>query len=982
RLTHSLDSRKHFTEQKNISSVLSKSEFVIKDITTSKLEVYDSFSSVFSLFVTLSNNANLIEFGFITNWPELAPEKKRELYSKYSCHELNFFLYKKDPDFFKSVILPYIANKKDKTFLDRWLLGDELTEYLKPWAYRRLNIVEQILLSRRIKSVGPSTLRHVTDIFDLIPPDVERFNYLFKTALKSSALEAGDKLGFAEAGKKQLLLRAPTLAPPLPPGPSAPGVMLGIKQKSSLKKNARFPAPESKMAKEEEILSEASMESAPAVADDAPGKYDRDEAQGKDRERRRQVRQFYQALDKTEEWVENNYYHLPIEQQLANLVTVNGFWKDYAAHPEGKPFLSTRFAEASRNFPEMMFALSVLDLPFTPSSHDVSYKDGRMKLLPGNDAVIFHKEIMEAELGAKTQEILSSQNFFAHNDRYRYENNERFDKFVTEEFQTMRVYGCQAVLTNPTSTRRKADVLLQIPTGAIPVLNGFYTKSMHVQLEPYSTQTIDYYFYFPSPGKLGHFPIHIAQNEKLIGFTEPFDFVVVDQLTKIDKTSWQYVSQNGTDEEVIKFLQGNNIDRLDLSLMAFRMRNGSFFKEIIDLLQSRHVYNDILWSFGIFHNEVSAAREFLQHSSFANQCGLYIDTDLLTLNPILRHSYQHKEYWPLVNARVNQLGKVRKIVNRQLFSQYTQFLTYLQYRSKLDDADFMGVTYYLLLQDRIEEAIKFFNQVSEPKIVSSIQFQYMKAFLAFFGEKPEEAVEIAKKFKNYGVDRWKNRFLEVIAQADEITGKETKVIDKEDRNQLQTRLAATEASLDFKVENQKLSIQYQNLNSCAINYYPMDIELLFSRNPFVQEVSRQFSIIQPNETTKVELPPGVSTFTIEIPSIFRDKNVMIEILGGGVTKSQAYFPHSLAIQVMENYGNLRITHDQSGKPLAKVYVKVYARMKNQEVKFFKDGYTDLRGRFDYTSLSTNELDNVERFAILIMSENNGAVVREAAPPKM
>ena len=67
--------------------------------------------------------------------------------------------------------------------------------------------------------------------------------------------------------------------------------------------------------------------------------------------------------------------------------------------------------------------------------------------------------------------------------------------------------------------------------------------------------------------------------------------------------------------------------------------------------------------------------------------------------------------------------------------------------------------------------------------------------------------------------------------------------------------------------------------------------------------------------------------------------------------------------------------------LPKIYVKVYAKMKNGGVKFYKDGYTDLRGRFDYTSLSTNELDNVERFSMLVLSEEHGGVVREAAPPK-
>ena len=51
------------------------------------------------------------------------------------------------------------------------------------------------------------------------------------------------------------------------------------------------------------------------------------------------------------------------------------------------------------------------------------------------------------------------------------------------------------------------------------------------------------------------------------------------------------------------------------------------------------------------------------------------------------------------------------------------------------------------------------------------------------------------------------------------------------------------------------------------------------------------------------------------------------------------------------------------------------------MKFFKDGYTDLRGRFDYASLNTNELEQADRLAVLILSDDFGAVVRDAAPPK-
>ena len=46
-----------------------------------------------------------------------------------------------------------------------------------------------------------------------------------------------------------------------------------------------------------------------------------------------------------------------------------------------------------------------------------------------------------------------------------------------------------------------------------------------------------------------------------------------------------------------------------------------------------------------------------------------------------------------------------------------------------------------------------------------------------------------------------------------------------------------------------------------------------------------------------------------------------------------------------------MTDAASGKPLPKAYVKVFARCSDGTVRFHKDGYTDLRGRFDYASVS-------------------------------
>ncbi len=54
--------------------------------------------------------------------------------------------------------------------------------------------------------------------------------------------------------------------------------------------------------------------------------------------------------------------------------------------------------------------------------------------------------------------------------------------------------------------------------------------------------------------------------------------------------------------------------------------------------------------------------------------------------------------------------------------------------------------------------------------------------------------------------------------------------------------------------------------------------------------------------------------------------------------------------------------------------------KDEKVKFYKDGYTDLRGKFNYVSLNTDQLMNVKKYSILIMHDELGSMIKECNPP--
>jgi hypothetical protein len=1000
RMARGLDPATHATEQKQISVLDAETEFSIADATTAQFEIYDTLQKVHALYATLTQNPTLLEFNFITRWPSLADEERRALYSKHACHELNFFLYKKDPDFFTTVVQPFIANKRNKTFLDHWLLEAPLDAYLKPWAHRQLNVFERILLAERVPDEAAITAREITDLYALIPPNVEQFNHLFKTALQGSALDSGRGGGGGMGGGMMGGMG----------GGREGGAMLGRADRSVARNRVDHFFADSDADGWDELSAGQMSVSADGTAEVAdqiealgyaakqaerkkmPRKMSRAlsaalpqlavEELEDDLDRRKGVRQLYQKLDTTEEWVENNYYQLPIEQQNANLIPVSAFWRDYAQRPKDAPFLSTHLAEAARSFPEMMLALAVLDLPFAAAEHETSSADEAFKMTTGAPLVVFHKEIRDADATGEAAPLLVSQNLFRHGDRYIQKDNERIDKFIRDEFLAQVVYGCQVAVTNPTSSLQKIETLIQVPQGAVPVANGKYTRGVNVNLDPYNTTTLEYFFYFPAPGAFSHYPVHVSKNGQLIAFAEPLEMKVVLTPSTIDRASWDYISQNGSPEQVVEYLNNNNLNRTRLDRIGWRMKDAAYFAQVIALLEKRHAFDPTLWSYALYHNAADILGEYLQHrDDFVERCGAHIDTALLTIDPVIRKRYQHMEYNPLVNARAHQLGGTRKILNDRFAQQYNRLTNVLRYRPELDDDDRMAVTYYMLLQDRVEEALTFYAQVDRETLDSKLPYDYLGAYLAFYQEDTPTARAIAERYTDYPVERWAKLFDNVRSQLDEIEGAETAVIDEKSRTQRQTQLAATEPGFDFEVEARQVALNFQNITECRVNYYLMDIELLFSRNPFAQQYADHFSTVRPNDTQALRLDADGNHATFPLPERFHSSNVMVEIEGAGVKKSQTYYANALTLQTIENYGQLKVMHKQTGKALSKVYVKVFARTHDGQTRFYKDGYTDLRGRFDYAALSTDEIDGVEKFSFLVLSEEHGAMVREAAPPK-
>ena len=369
----------------------------------------------------------------------------------------------------------------------------------------------------------------------------------------------------------------------------------------------------------------------------------------------------------------------------------------------------------------------------------------------------------------------------------------------------------------------------------------------------------------------------------MVAAAKPATFDVVEKLSKPDTASWDYVSQHGTDDEVIAMLERENVRALNLDRVAFRMRDRAFFERATRLLKARHEYHPTLWSYGLFHNAPAVAREFLTHADqLVAEAGGPIDTPLLTVDPVARHPYEHLEYRPLVNARAHALGDRRQVVNPALHDQYHRLLKQLSYRTQLTDDDLLAVTYYLLVQDRVEEALASFAP-GEPGPGGDARSSTTTA--------PRTWPCAGRSRRSPGRSRSGTpgtRWTGGGRRSPRSSPTRTRRPRRGPGRPTPTTAAGGRTGSPPPSRGSRRrwrtgpsSLTWQNLDAVQVNYHLMDVELLFSRSAVRPGVGRAVRVHQADRPQTVKLPAGKSKVAVPLPDELARRNVLVEVTAGG-----------------------------------------------------------------------------------------------------
>ncbi len=133
--------------------------------------------------------------------------------------------------------------------------------------------------------------------------------------------------------------------------------------------------------------------------------------------------------------------------------------------------------------------------------------------------------------------------------------------------------------------------------------------------------------------------------------------------------------------------------------ILWMLKDKSIFEKMINLMKDRGYFSQQIWQYGFLHNDVKIVQEYLYSKKNQNP-------NSSKLNIF--------EYYPYYSMRSHKFLNENKtsIRNVEFKQTYFNYLFYSLIKNQQQSAFKLSFAYYLLLQDRIDEASKCFKMMS------------------------------------------------------------------------------------------------------------------------------------------------------------------------------------------------------------------------------------------------------------------------------
>ncbi len=681
--------------------------------------------------------------------------------------------------------------------------------------------------------------------------------------------------------------------------------------------------------------------------------------------------------DQTRLWHESNYYkHRGATDET--FIPLNRFWLDLATWDGKGGFLSPNFNACTSHANEALFCLAMLDLPFKAARPETTVDGSTLRVKAREPMLLFYKDTRETQKIAPDAPVLVRQTFHRLDDRFRTVEGRQIENSITGDFLAGVPYGASLVVTNPSGAGRRIDALAQIPAGAIPLDGLAATPSSTHELKPYGVLNLRLAFYFPAAGEFPLYPLQVSEGDLVLARTPVRTLRATAEAPPVDANSWPALARDGTADAVLDRLRNDNLATLDLKQIRWRLRDAGFFRKAVAILRERLFYSPDVASFGFVHDSLPAVRDYLENEMDSEgygdvlpsppdsmQLGDWLDSPLLEIRPVTHRGWETLEFDPLVNPRAHRFADKERLTHEEAAEHYEAFLDLLAWKPQLSADDRLALTAHLLMQDRVEEALARFDTIEPAALTGRLAYDYLNAVVLFHRAQPEDARAIATRRATLPPGLWKERFAAIVPQADEILAlqvprKPEDAKPKKEAPSLDLALAA----------DGKLRITHRRIDKTLLQLFSVDLEVLFSKDPFLSGDSASLPGIRANETREVALQ-GAET-AVELPEAFRQGNVLVAANSGSTRVLKVLDSKALEIVRQPAERTLQVFDSATRLPLPRSYVKVYTQGRDGEAVFHKDGYTDLRGKFDYLSHTGSTLGEIRRIAVLISHPEKGA----------
>lgn len=481
-----------------------------------------------------------------------------------------------------------------------------------------------------------------------------------------------------------------------------------------------------------------------------------------------------------------------------------------------------------------------------------------------------------------------------------------------------------------------------------------------------------------------------------IGYSRDMTELVVETgLVEPDTSSWRYIANLAEEKQVLEFLAESELAHaVDLSKICWRFGdNPEFFDSVCEILRSRRIYDPRIWAYSIVCDQgrcKAELGEFLaQDEQFRNYVFPGLSCDIVKTDATATRDSNVLEFWPMVAPRAHEIAAM-EFAESDFVVAYYQFLQMVAGNStSVDDIstqDALALTNYLLLRNKIEEAKTLFSKIGkEGQKFSPMVYDYLTCYLKFYDGEPGKLQKLAKGYLQQDLPpSQRTKWEQVIEQIEHrLKPSLSDVIFL--KAKVKREAALRKPFLDFTpTDDGSISIEHRNIKDIRVQFFRTDIELMFSLYPF-QDENISYKLMLPNMEHLIEVDHDGTT-EIGLPEKLRGENTIVQMKtklsdAEDLVVVKVAYDNQITVNISSVLGELRVLHRSTKDPVSAAYVKVYAQSREDgSVGFYKDGYTDIRGRFDFRSLSTDQVRSTKRLSILIKTQEYGSVMKEVLIP--